>query len=150
MSQKLNIVNRKARYEFQLEKVYTAGIILTSTEIKSIRLSNVNINDAYCYFKGDELFVKNMYVGEYEQAFDNKQHDMRRERKLLLNREELDKIKRKLEIKGFTIVVTKLFLSDKGWVKLEVATAKGKKLFDKRQTTKEREVDRELQRKIKA
>lgn len=148
--QKLNIVNRKARYEYQLDKSYTAGIQLTGSEIKSIRQSNVNINDAYCYFKGNELFVKNMYIGEYEQAFAGQQHEPRRERKLLLNREELDKIKKKLDTKGFTIVTIRLFLNNKGWAKLEVSTAKGKKLVDKRNTIKERDIDRESQRKIKA
>ena len=147
--QKINILNRKARYEYQLEKSFVAGIELTGSEIKSIRLSNANINEAYCYFKGNELFVKDMYIAEYEQAFTGQQHEPKRDRKLLLNREELDKIKKKLDTKGYTVVATKLFLNGKGWAKLEIHLGKGKKLVDKRNTIKERDIDRESARKIK-
>jgi len=145
----IKIVNRKARYEYQLEKSFVAGIQLTGSEIKSIRLANANLNEAYCYFKGDELFVKDMYIAEYEQAYQNEQHETKRDRKLLLNRVELDKIKKKIESKGYTVVATKLFLNAKGLAKLEIYLAVGKKLFDKRKAIKERDIDRESARKIK-
>lgn len=147
--QKLNIVNRKARHEYELGKTFVAGLILTGSEIKSLRLNNANINNSYCYFRGDELFVKDMHIAEYEQSFIGEQHVPNRDRKLLLNKEEIKTIKKKLETKGFTIVSTRIFLSSKGWAKLEIALAKGKKLVDKRNALKERDIDRESQRKIK-
>lgn len=147
--QKVTILNRKARFEYHLDKSYTAGIKLTGSEIKSLRLSNANINEAYCYFKNNELFVKDMYIAEYEQAYIGQQHEAKRDRKLLLNREELDKIKKKLETKGYTVIPTKLFINNEGLAKLEIFLAKGKKLYDKREATKERDLKRESARKIK-
>jgi SsrA-binding protein len=145
----INIVNRKARYEFQVGETYTAGLQLMGSEIKSIRENNANLNEAYCYFKGNELFVKDMFIAEYEQAYKDKQHEPKRDRKLLLNRNELDKIKKKVETKGFTVVALRLFINKKGLAKLEIAVAKGKKLVDKRNTIKDRDLKRESARKIK-
>jgi len=149
MSQKIHIVNRKARYDYNLEKSIVAGIKLLGSEIKSIRDGNVNINNAYCYFIGNELFVKNMHIKEYEQAYIGQNHEPIRERKLLLNRIELDKLKKKIEIKGYTIVPLKLFINKKGWAKLEIALAKGKNTVDKRETIKKRDITKTENRKIK-
>ena len=144
---KPNIVNRKARYEYHLDKTFVAGLQLLGSEIKSIREHDVNINDAYCYFKGNELYVKNMYIKEYDQAYKGQNHEPRRERKLLLNRSELDKIKKKLETKGYTIVALKLFINKKGWAKLEIALGKGKKLYDKKDAIQKREEEINVRRK---
>ncbi len=145
----VNILNRKARFEFQLTDTYIAGIKLTGSEIKSIRENNANLNEAYCFFKGDELYVKDMFIAEYELAYKDTQHEVKRDRKLLLNRNELDKIKKKTEIKGFTVVATRLFINKKGLAKLEIAIGKGKKTLDKRNTIKDRDIEREASRKIK-
>jgi len=146
----ISIKNKKARFEYHLEKSYTAGLKLLGTEIKSIRNGDVNVNEAYCIFNGDELFVKGMFIKEYE--FHNKfsgSHVERRERKLLLNRSELDKLLRKVKVKGYTIVVTRLFINDKGLAKLEIALAKGKNNPDKRNAIKERDNSRDALRKFK-
>lgn len=142
----VNIKNRKAKFEYIFEKVYTAGIELKGTEVKSIRDNNVSLNEAYCIFHKDELYVKNMYIKPYENAYVNKNHDDRRERKLLLKRSELNKLKSQLETKGLTIVPIRMFTNDKNLVKLEIALAKGKKLYDKRQTLKEKDLKREKDR----
>ena len=144
----VNIQNKKARFEYQILDKFVAGIQLTGTEIKSIRESKAAITDSFCFFKKDELFIIGMHIEEY--AFGNyANHLPKRERKLLLNRQELEKIQKKMKDVGLTIVPLRLFLSEKGWAKLEIAVAKGKKLHDKRNTLKDRDVQRDIDRASK-
>ncbi|HCQ29603.1 MAG TPA: SsrA-binding protein [Flavobacteriales bacterium] len=145
---KINIVNRKARFEYEFLETFIAGIVLTGTEIKSIRNGKASIAEAYCFIKDGELYIKNMYIAEYEQGTYNN-HDPRRVRKLLLNKHELKKLERKKKDVGITIIPVRLFINDKGLAKLEIALAKGKKLHDKRESIKERDVKRDLARKYK-
>lgn len=147
MAQKVQIKNRKAGFEYFLLEKFIAGLVLTGTEIKSIRAGKASINEAYCAFSGSELFVRNMHIAEYEYGTYNN-HDPKRERKLLLNRRELRKLKTKLDEKGLTLVPTLLFISDKGFAKLEIALAKGKKLYDKRETTRSKDLQRDMERGI--
>lgn len=140
--------NRKAKYEYAFIDEYTAGIQLQGTEIKSIRNKDVSIAEGYCTFIGDELFILNMHIAPYEQAsFSN--HEPKRERKLLLTKNELKKIRNKLKDKGLTIIPTRLLISDGGFAKLNIAVAKGKKIHDKRDNIKDRDVKREMDRAIK-
>ena len=147
--QKVEIINRKASYEYYFTQEFDAGLVLTGSEIKSIRNGNANLNDAYCAFEKGELWVRNMYVAEYEYGTDSN-HIPRRNRKLLLRRPELRKLERGVREKGFTIIPYKLFISDRGLAKLTIALARGKKAFDKRETIKEREDKRALDRLNKA
>ena len=124
---------------------YTAGIVLTGTEIKSIRMQKVNAQDSFCQFKGDELYLINLNISHYAQGTYNN-HPIKRERKLLLKKAELKKLRNKLEEKGLTIVLTRLFINDAGLCKAEICLAKGKKLHDKRDSIKERDLERELRR----
>lgn len=126
--------------------VFEAGIVLTGTEIKSLRNGHANINDAFCTFKGDELFVLNMHINEYSYGTYNN-HDPKHDRKLLLNRRELKKLLDKVKEKGFTIVPINLFINEKGRAKLNIALAKGKHAYDKRESLKEKDSKREMQRK---
>lgn len=140
--------NRKAKYEYAFIDEYTAGLQLKGTEIKSIRNKDVSIAEGYCVFNGDELFVLNMHIAPYEQAsFTN--HEPKRERKLLLTAQELKKLKGKLKDKGLTIIPTRLFISDSGYAKLNIALAKGKKIHDKRDTIKDKDVKRDIDRAVK-
>lgn len=145
MSNKINIKNRKAKFEYEFLETFTAGIQLTGTEIKSIRAGKANIADGYCFFNNDELFVKNVFIAEYEQGTYNN-HEPRRVRKLLLNRSELDKLIKKKKDVGLTIIPVSLFINNKGFAKLEIALAKGKKLHDKRETLKAKDTKREMDR----
>jgi|TARA_R110000782_G_scaffold270436_1_gene371045 SsrA-binding protein len=145
VSNKINIKNRKAKFEYEFLETFTAGIQLSGTEIKSIRAGKANIADGYCFFYNDELFVKNVFIAEYEQGTYNN-HEPRRVRKLLLNRSELDKLIKKKKDVGLTIVPVSLFINNKGFAKLEIALAKGKKLHDKRETLKAKDTKRELDR----
>ncbi len=144
-SNSINIKNRKARFEFELLDVLVAGIMLTGSEIKSIREGKASLQEAYCYFKKEALYIKGMNISPYEQAT-HYNHDPVRERKLLLNKSELEKWQAKMEEKGLTIVPVRLFINDKGLAKMEVALAKGKKLYDKRESIKEKDTKRELDR----
>jgi SsrA-binding protein len=141
----LEIRNKKAEYQYFLLESYTAGLLLTGTEIKSIRAGKASIMEAFCRFRGDELFVINMYIAEYEQGSYNN-HEPRRERKLLLQRSELNKLKKKMKDVGVTVIPTLLFISEKGYAKLNIAIAKGKKVHDKRDSLKEKEQKRDLDR----
>ena len=139
----ISIKNRKASYEFEFIDKYTAGIVLKGTEIKSIRMGKVNLSDGYGYFNGEELFVKGINISPYELgSFYN--HEAKRERKLLLRKKELAKLLSKQSEKGLAIIPTRLFINDRGFAKLEIALAKGKKLHDKRDSIKEKDVKREL------
>ena len=145
ISKQVSIKNRRASFEYQFLETYVAGLMLTGTEIKSIRQSKVNLQDAYAVFVGEELYIKQMHISPYERGtYYN--HDPLRDRKLLLQKRELKKLMGKAQDKGLTIVPIRLFTSERGFAKLEIALAKGKKLFDKRDDIKERDVRRELQR----
>lgn len=142
---KIHIVNRKARFEYNLLNKYTAGIKLWGTEIKSIRLGDAQINEAFCQLKNGELWIVNMYINEY--AFGSyTNHRPTQVRKLLLQKKELKQISKKISEKGFTIVPLKVFISERGFAKIEIAVAQGKKIHDKRQTMKERDNKREMDR----
>lgn len=144
-SSSININNRKASYEFAFIDKYTAGMQLQGTEIKSIREGKVNMQDAFCYFVKDELFVKQMHISPYAQGT-HYNHVSDRERKLLLNKKELEKLSAKSKEKGLAIIPTRLFINDRGFAKLDIALAKGKKLHDKRDSIKDRDTQRELDR----
>lgn len=141
----LQILNKRAGYDFILTQKFVAGIQLTGTEVKSIRMGNASISEAYCFFKDEELFIKGMNIGTYKQASINN-HEPFRVRKLLLKKRELQKLKAKGEEKGFSIIPVRLFESERGFLKLEIAIGQGKKTYDKRETIKEREVQRSLRR----
>ena len=146
MQKNINILNKKARFAYEILDKYTAGIVLTGTEIKSIRSSKASIAESFCEFndKG-ELFAINMTIEEY--AFGNYyNHRPKAERKLLLNRRELKSLNKDVQQKGLAIIPLKLFINDKGYAKLEIALAKGKKLFDKRDAIKDRDNKRNLDR----
>ncbi len=144
----MNIRNKKAYFEYHILDKYTAGLQLLGTEIKSIRQGKANINDAFCSFLGNQLFVRNMHIAEYSHgSFYN--HEQKRDRALLLNKKELKKLREKGEEKGFTIVPLALFINERGFAKLEIGLAQGKKAFDKRDTIKERESKIELDRVMK-
>ena len=139
----INIKNRKAEFEYFLTTKYTAGIVLAGTEIKAIRAGKANLTDAYCLFIQNELWVRGLHISEYKAGSYNN-HEPKRDRKLLLTKKELRKIQSKLNEKGFTVIPTLLFISESGYAKLEIAVARGKKMYDKRETLKEKEYLRSL------
>ncbi len=141
----IQITNRKAKFEYEFIEEYTAGIELHGPEVKSIRAGKANLADAFCYFKKGELYVKNFHIAEYKYNTIQDLHPTR-ERKLLLKKRELRKLHKGVKEKGLTIVPYKVFINDKGWIKLRIALAQGKKVRDKRQTIKERESKREMDR----
>lgn len=145
MQKQIDIKNKKAYYEFEFLDKFIAGMMLTGTEIKSIRQGKVAMNDAWCYFAKGDLFVKNLNIAIYDKGT-HYNHEPLRPRKLLLKKRELNKLTAKIKEKGLTIVPLRLFLSDRGFAKLEIALAKGKKTHDKRETIKERDMKREIQR----
>lgn len=142
------IVNRKARHEFSFLQEYEAGIVLMGTEIKSIRNGKVQLGEAYCYFKGSELYIKDLHISPYNHG-NLFNPEPARERKLLLRKKELEKLKAASEEKGLTIIPTKLFFNSRNYAKLNIALAKGKKLFDKRADIKERDVKRLIDREMR-
>jgi len=143
MSSKIRIVNKKAKFEYYLHDHYVAGIVLSGSEIKSIRNNKVSIKESFCKFIKDELFIINMNIQKYE--FSNSEHyNPKRERKLLLNKKELRKVKKTVDQKGNSIVPTKLFINEKGYAKIEISTATGKKLYDKRQALKEKDIKKRI------
>lgn len=139
------IKNRKARHDYELLETFTAGLQLQGTEIKSIRQGKANLVDSYCYFEGEELFVKNMHIAEYDHG-NIYNHEPLRERKLLLSKRELNKLSKKLKDQGLTIVTLSLYINERGWAKLDIALAKGKKLHDKRDSLKEKQLKRDMDR----
>ncbi|HPE86127.1 MAG: SsrA-binding protein SmpB [Bacteroidia bacterium] len=145
MAQTINIKNKKAFYQYFILDRFTAGIVLTGTEIKSIRGGKANLSDAYCQFREGELFVFGLHISEYTFGTYNN-HDPKRPRKLLLNRRELKKIFTNIHEKGLTIIPLYLFINEKGLAKIEISIAKGKKLYDKRETLKAKDTKREIER----
>ena len=141
----INIRNRQAGYEYELLDKYVAGIVLTGTEIKSIREGKVNLQDGYCYFNNGEVFVKAVNITPYAQGT-HYNHEATRERKLLLKRSEIQKLESKIEEKGLTLIPLILFINDRGFAKMEIAVGRGKKLHDKRESIKEKDAKRELDR----
>ncbi len=141
----INIKNKRATFDYIITETYTAGIVLTGTEIKSIRLSKVNLVDSYCTFISNELWVKNMHISEYFYGSYNN-HTARRDRKLLLQGKELRKLQQAVKNPGFTIVPTRLFINEKGLAKLVIGLARGKHEYDKRESLKERDDKREMDR----
>ena len=144
----INIKNKKAFFEYQIIDKFIAGIELKGTEIKSIREGKATITEGFCFFKKNELWIKGMHISEYKfGTYAN--HEPKRERKLLLNNQELNKISKKIQDQGITIIPLRLFISKKGWAKIEISTAKGKKIHDKRNTIKERDIKRDMEREQK-
>ncbi|MBB5284817.1 SsrA-binding protein [Rhabdobacter roseus] len=141
----MQIENRRASFEFFFLEEFTAGMALTGTEIKSIRQNKVNFQDAYCLFMDDELFVRSLHIAPYTEGT-HYNHDPVRDRKLLLTKRELKRLSEKLKDQGLTIIPVRLFTNDRGLAKLQIALAKGKKLYDKRESIKERDVKREIDR----
>ncbi|PQL93168.1 SsrA-binding protein SmpB [Apibacter adventoris] len=145
---KVNILNRKARFNYELLDKYEAGLVLYGTEIKSIREGKASISESFCQFINEELYVINMTVEEY--FFGTRyNHPIKRERKLLLQKKEINKILRKTKETGLTIVPTRLYINEKGWAKIQIYIARGKKLFDKRESIKQRETKRNIDRLVK-
>ena len=145
MNSSVNINNKKAKYDYSLLDKYTCGIVLTGNEIKSIRNSNASLNNSYCEFEADELYVVNMHVDQYKNSSEPN-YEPKRRRKLLLNKQELRKIQKQVIDVGITVVATSLFISKKGMAKLNISVAKGKREFDKRNVIKDRESKISLKR----
>jgi SsrA-binding protein len=141
----IEIKNRRASFDYEFIERYTAGIVLSGTEIKSIRAGKASLVDSYCYFINGELYVRNMNVSEYWWGSYNR-HDPKRDRKLLLTKRELRKLLRATREKGMTIVAVKLFISERGYAKLDIALARGKREYDKRESIKEKDMRREQER----
>lgn len=142
------IRNRQAYYEYFIDDKFDAGMVLTGTEVKSLRAGKASFNDAYCYINKGELYIKSLHIAEYSHGTMNN-HDPLRERKLLLNKRELKKIESKIKEKGITVVPLRIFFSEKGLAKIEIGLGKGKKLYDKRETIKQRDTQREMKKFIK-
>ena len=145
MKNSVKIINKKAKYEYILSDSYISGIVLTGSEIKSIRNSKVSIRESFCKFKNDELFIINMNIEKYRFS-NNETYNAKKPRKLLLNKKELSKLKKSIQQKGSSIIPYKIFINEKGLAKLEIFTATGKKLYDKRSSIKEKENKRSLER----
>ena len=144
----ISISNRKARFEYELLEVFTAGIQLLGTEIKSLRAGNANLAEAYCYVQQSEVWITGMYIAEYQYG-SYMNHEPKRLRKLLLNKKEINKISSALQNVGITIVPLKLYITEKGWAKIDLALAKGKKLHDKREDLKQKDDKRQMDRALK-
>ncbi|TXB60573.1 SsrA-binding protein SmpB [Phaeodactylibacter luteus] len=141
----VEINNRKANFEYRFLDVLEAGIVLTGTEVKSLRRGNANLRDAYCFFRKGELYIKSLFIAEYDHG-NLFNHEARRTRKLLLKRNQLRKLEKQLKEKGLTIVPSRLYINDRGFAKLEIALAQGKKVYDKRESIKQKDVKRDLDR----
>lgn len=145
---KISIKNKRAAFDFLLMDKYTAGIVLTGTEIKSIRAGKASLVDTFCFINNGEVWVKNMYIAEYDYGSYNN-HSARRDRKLLLNRKEIRKLQQDMKNPGFTLIPTLMFIDENGRAKLDIHLCRGKKEYDKRQTLKEKEDRREMDRQFK-
>jgi len=144
----MEINNKAAYHEFFIEQKYAAGMVLSGTEVKSLRAGKASFNDAYCFFHDGELFVKSLHISEYKLGTIYN-HLPTQERKLLLNKKELRKLENKTKEKGYTIVPLKIYFTDNGWAKIDIGLGKGKKVHDKRETIKERDTKKEIQRYLK-
>jgi SsrA-binding protein len=144
-SNNIHIKNKKASFEYQFIDTFIAGIVLQGTEIKSIREAKANLQESYCAFKGEELWVLNLHISPYDMGT-HSNHEAKRERKLLLSKKELRKLDSKSKEKGLTIIPTRLFVNERGLAKIEIALAKGKKLYDKREDIKQKDIKREMDR----
>jgi SsrA-binding protein len=144
MKKSVSIINKKAKFEYEFLQTETCGIQLVGSEVKSIRGGKASISEGYCYFNNGELFVKGMNISDYGYG---SSHDTTRDRKLLLKRKELNNLENQLT-NGLTIIPYRLFLNDKGLIKMEIALARGKKLYDKRETIKNRDIDRDMKRNL--
>jgi SsrA-binding protein len=142
------IRNRQAFYEYFIEDKFEAGMVLTGTEVKSLRAGRASFNDSYCYIHKGEVYIKSLHIAEYSHGT-SANHEPLRERKLLLNKREIKKIEGKIKEKGVTVVPLKIFFSEKGLAKVEIGLGKGKKLYDKRETIKQRDTQREMKKYIK-
>lgn len=147
-SSNINIKNRKATFDYLIEEKFTAGMVLTGTEIKSIRQGKAGLTDTYCMVENREIWLKNMYIAEYSMGSYNN-HATHRDRKLLLNRREINKLAKAQQQPGYSIIPIRVFLNDRGLAKIEIAIARGKRQFDKRQAIKEREDKRSMSRMFK-
>jgi SsrA-binding protein len=147
MTSKIEIKNKKAEFLYILLEKYTAGIQLQGTEIKSIREGKASLTDSFCFFLKNELYIK-MHIAEYSHGTYNN-HDPRRDRKLLMKRRELNKLENKLKNQGLTIIPTLMFMNETGFIKLEIALAKGKKTFDKREDIQKKDIKRDMDRMMK-
>jgi SsrA-binding protein len=145
---KVNIKNKRARFEYHLEETFTAGMVLAGTEIKSIRGNKASILEAFCVFDNGEVWIRNMFINEYENS-SFYHHKPKGDRKLLLNKREINKIEKWMKDKGNTIVPLKIFINEKGWAKIQIACAKGKKLYDKREDLKSKDDQRDMDRAMK-
>jgi len=141
----INIRNKRASFEYHLLEKYVAGIVLAGSEIKSVREGKVSLKEAYCVFLKNELYIRQMNIAMYKQASYNN-HEPLRERKLLLNKKELKKLRKKVDEKGLTIIPLRMFINNRGLAKMEIAAAKGKKIYDKRQSIKEKDLKRDVAR----
>jgi SsrA-binding protein len=141
----VEIKNRRASFEYSFLEKYTAGIMLMGTEIKSIRQGKINLTDAYCLFLGEGLYIRQMNISKYNEGT-HYNHDPLRDRKLLLTKRELRKLQNSLKDVGLTMIPTRMYISDRGFAKVEIALAKGKKLYDKRDSIKEKDVKRSMER----
>ena len=147
-AQQVNIKNKKAHFNYEIGDTFTAGIVLTGTEIKSIRDGKASLTDSYCIVENGEVWVKNMHISEYFYGSYNN-HSVKRDRKLLLNKKEITKISKAADEPGFTIVPKRIFISDRGFANMVIGIGKGKKQYDKRQSIKEREDKRNIDRIMK-
>lgn len=145
MANRINIRNKKAYHDYEILEKYVAGLQLLGTEIKSIRMGRVSLGESYCLFQNNELYVKGMQIADYAWGSFNK-HVPGRDRKLLLNRHELKKLNRKTRESGLTIIALRIFMADSGYAKLEIGLAKGKKEYDKRETIKRKDTQRQMDR----
>jgi SsrA-binding protein len=143
----VNIKNKKAYFDYHFLETFQAGIQLLGTEVKAIRENNCNLADSYCYVKNGEIWIKNMHVSKYEMGT-HYNHEPLRDRKLLLTKREIKKIEHKLKDKGITLIPVRIYVNERGWIKVELALAKGKKLYDKREDIKQRDMKREIERSL--
>jgi len=142
------IVNKKAKFEYSFIQEFEAGVMLVGTEVKSLRAGNANLKDAYCHFKNDALLIKSLYIGEYSHGNVNN-HETRRDRRLLLRKTELKKLDRGVKEKGLTIIPYKIYFSERGFVKIQIALAQGKKTYDKRSSIKDKDLKRDADRQMR-
>ena len=143
MKNKINIQNRRASFDYEWIEKYTAGIVLSGAEVKSLQNGNARITESFCSFSGSELFLINSYISRYDNCSAFSNYDELRERKLLLNKNELKKLKKAVSQKGLTIIPIRLYRNDRGLIKVDIALAKGKHEFDKRETIKKRDIERD-------